>query len=316
MLSYWNCWFGSESRSGALRDISHPCLTARTPTVDLALANLSYLTRRGAGRYYLQIRMPPGPSWPALLRLSLHTSDARLARRNLCNALAWLIPLRDADSLTRQAEEILDQCRRFVRAGSATTWPDLEDRKRFEVTFATFAKEVRHYNVPDEVRLPLLTEWAFFTDMLRRDQVRMYEAGGTSPSRPPPQSADGPGRDSQMDGSAQSQPSHGAPSRRGKSKGKKLSALLAEFLADERQARGHHGTQGDVGIYVEFMIALLGDRAIATIATTTSTCSVVSLRRSRIGQAYRASRRSHFGIATSMRRSMAGRALSASPKRR
>ena len=96
------------------------------------------------------------------------------------------MPFRDAETLTRQAEEILDQCRRFVRAGSATTWANLEDRERFEITFATFASEVRHCNVPDEVRLPLLSEWPFFTEMLRRDQVRMYEAEGKSPSQPPP----------------------------------------------------------------------------------------------------------------------------------
>lgn len=228
--------------------------------MDLALPHLSYLTRRGGGRYYLQIRMPPGPTWPALLRLSLHTSDAKVARRNLCNALTWLMPFRDAETVTRQAEEVLDQCRRYVRAGSACTWPDLEDRKRFAVTFATFASEVRHYNVPDEVRLPLLSEWAFFTDMLRRDQVRLYEAGGASWSQQRPEPADVSGDGNRADQVERPRPSPVASPRRGKAK--KASALLAEFLADERRARGHDGVRGDVGIYVDFMIALLGDRAI------------------------------------------------------
>ena len=60
------------------------------------MSRLSYLTRRGGGQYYVQLRMPARSGTLPLLRFSLSTSDPVEARTALFKTLTWLMPYRDA----------------------------------------------------------------------------------------------------------------------------------------------------------------------------------------------------------------------------
>lgn len=203
--------------------------------------------------------MPPGPAWPALLRLSLGTTDSKMARYSLCKTLIWLMPFRDAETVRRQAEEILAQCREFTRKGQACDWQEIDDRQRFFATFAEFASEVRHYNVPDVTRLGLIEEWSFFAEMLRQDRARLY--GSTS--KLAVSTEDGPSSRHEHAPEPTADPPVGVAASSTRLRGgRKTSSVLAEFLQEQRQSNGDDSAQHDVGIYVEFLIALLGDKAL------------------------------------------------------
>lgn len=229
------------------------------------MPRLPYLTRRAGGRFYLQIRMPPGSAWPRLLRLSLGTNDPKIARRSLCHALVWLMSFRDADTVRQQADEILTQCRKFNRSGPAATWEEIDDRQRFFTTFKQFATEVVFYNVPEKTRLDLVEEWRFFGQMLDEDRARLYRGAALGPTSQTTFQTNEPEHETPASTSTDEAFNSRAPApqpskRRGAKGALKASAVLKKFLIEKRQKDGNDKAYGDVGIYVEFMIELLGDK--------------------------------------------------------
>ena len=105
------------------------------------MARPSYLSRRGDGRYYLQVRLPKSAAalyGRRILRASLRTGEFGEARRRLMDNLAWARELIEAPDLEALGAVIHGRLQCYTAAGAPDNGRALAERIGFE-------HQARHY---------------------------------------------------------------------------------------------------------------------------------------------------------------------------
>ena len=282
----------------------------------VAVARLSYLTRRDGGRYYLQMRMPARACGrgSSLLRVSLGTSDYREARLILAGALTWLIPMRDEGDLERREAEVLNQLRAYNARGPVQDHATLRHRVLHEYVVRKFIDDQGRRNQSqafNEAWMTFCNENMLAEGRLQEaDKLNAYERGrhdslraqqmgfpqpvpspdaplGGGTGRAPPydplqpgrsntSTLSGDGRDTadtieeveqrRLEALRRSQGSHAAapaPAAAPVQAAQEppLSVHLKKFLVEAAMRDGDERAGSDVKPVIEFMIALLGDKA-------------------------------------------------------
>ena len=153
------------------------------------MARAPYLTRRGGGRYYLQIRL--GKVAKALygcvfLRASLRTSDYAEARKRLVDNLGWACAVVEAPDLEALGTALHGRLSAYAGRGAPATERGLAERVAFENqvrSFMTRANE-RGYTFCQRFE-GFASRWVDFVDqnksaeknLIRLRQRREYERG-------------------------------------------------------------------------------------------------------------------------------------------
>lgn len=221
------------------------------------MPNLPYLIRRGGGRYYFQMRMPASGGWPGLVRFSLFTSDPDAARRALLRTLAWIMPLRDAQTVAARAAAIVAKLQAFKTDGRARSAEQVQERQRYHELNERFVEQAATLGLSSVPLTALQLAWERFDHMLFRDEDDLQRRGPDLPPMPFP--AEPVVRETSNSSEAEK-----APASPPQPPANLASVRLAEFLAEKRRAYNNDKAVGDVGIYVEFAIAILGDRDLST----------------------------------------------------
>lgn len=155
----------------------------------------SYLSRRGDGGYFIQIRLgkPAADLFGLpLFRVSLRTSNYAEARRRLVNNLPWVQELIDAPDLEAMGELFDARLRRYVDRGSPTDERLLSERCAFEHEVRRFIARAQERSYAYPVRFPRLPSlWVDFVDQnkasekkLARIDVRRVAGGQSSITDP------------------------------------------------------------------------------------------------------------------------------------
>ncbi len=93
------------------------------------MPKFTYISRRQAGVYYLQIRLPRAfGAGTKLWRCSLSTTKARQAQRAILPYLRWLLDMKDAKTVEQLIDSVLTQIDEFMRIGPAPSNWDMRLR--------------------------------------------------------------------------------------------------------------------------------------------------------------------------------------------
>ena len=244
------------------------------------MGRISYLTRRGGGVYYVQLRHRPDVGLIALCRFSLHTCDHRVARRRLVQRLAWLIPIRDAMTTEDRIDALLRSLATYKSKGRPVDEEDRQDRSAFAESNQLFVERVAAASAPPAKALALQLAWTQFLTIAniasrsdlpspasrraasQRDEGERRGGEAEVASSPAPTSTLN-GATNEAEPSRQPSGSHveGA-ARMGR---QCLSEVLQKYLDYCRKKDGNGRAEDNVAPIVRFAISLLDNPSLADL---------------------------------------------------